>query len=264
MAEVSEKSSESAEQTQTAEQPETTQEVGQQPDSTLQKTSKQPAEQTPAPEPEPAQPPAPQENEETTQEPLPAEIAELDTILELLRNLTAQCEETLHYTAHISNQGAIQDAISEYAQALGAVPKSLQLLNDYRRHGKRLEQESGDLQKRMIQLRGGEDDALTSEEIRVLEETKAAKPNMIEVIGQLENVLQHIRNTTHPLLSLVHYDRPGFAEFATNALREVRIDWVSQVTHQAVQRISTLRADLAAFHELIDHANGLENVSETA
>ena len=186
------------------------------------------------------------------------EVRELDTLIEELSALIMLCEETLAVCAHLKQQEAVQRQLKQYASGLVGVARSLQHLHDLRRHIPHITELAQSTRKNLIAARGGEEDALVSEEARVLVAVEHTKQTVLESIQALEFVLSQARDATPPLLAVIGYSSPGFVQFATQALSAVRVDLVAGAIHTERERLRNLRQDIHDVYGLFDHAQSLQ------
>ncbi len=196
--------------------------------------------------------------EQVTEEDWQQEARELESIAQELDALAQTCEQVLEKTASLKDQDAVQDRLSEYSADLIRLPRAIQALNDFRRYLPRIKERSDKTRADLIKLRGGEDDAITSEEDRLLTSLSGIKDHVIEIIASLESTLETVRSGAAALLSLIGYHQPGFYDYAVQALRVVRIDIVSDVVHKEVLRVRALIEDIGALAKLQEHAQSLQ------
>ena len=223
-------------------------------------------EEQPVPAPpvteQPAPQPAPNYAQAPIKELIPPEIEELDDIILELNALKVTCEEALAVTDSLLDQQAVQAGLSAYSQTLPHLPRALQLLNDIRRFFPAVTKHSEEVRNRLVKVRGGDDDAISSEEARIIVACASVTETILESLNALEQTFSNVRLATPTLLSLLSYDKPGFATFAKGALRVLRIDLVSDVIHGEYRRLVQLKQDLELLYELDAHASELENVSQ--
>lgn len=208
--------------------------------------------------PEPAPPDTPKRKEKEPEEPKPPEVAELLAAAGQLADVAKACEKALDQTASLSDQKATQKRLAQYSHDLAALPKALQMLNDYRRHIAGLAKRAETVRSTLVKVRK-DPDAITSEEARVIVAVATAKDTVLASIVSLESILHIVRQGTLPLLALIGYDRPGFTQFAEEALGDVRVDMVSETAHTERARVEQLARDVASLIELEEHAKGLGN-----
>lgn len=212
---------------------------------------------------EPAQPeevsPAPEEEDQEAESELPRELVELDNVLAEIHLLTNAVEHVLNVTTDLAQQKKIQKQLHHYAKSLGHLPKALQMLNDLRRFTKPVADHAEQVRKMLTDLR--KDDALTSEETRVITSSASMKETLVDSINSLEFILDHVRKTSHELLTVIQYEKPNFKHFAIHMFADhLLIHKVSATLHVEQSRLSTLREDIWELHELHAHAEELSNV----
>lgn len=202
--------------------------------------------------------------EDTTKESPPAEekrpeLEELEHTIEELQSLARACEKTLEETATLKDQGAIQKRLKQYSRELTHLPRALQKMNDFRRHLPDLRKRAETVRASLVKIRGGDDDAITSEEARIIVAVATATDTVIAVIQALENALGQVRSSTADLLSLISYEQPGFAKFAVARLRGIRVDLVSDIVHAQRRTVALLIEDLSSLAALEEHIAELEH-----
>ncbi len=186
------------------------------------------------------------------------DIIELDAILEELSSLIVLCEETMSVCADLKKQDDVQRQLKTYASGLVSVARCLQYLNDFRRLVPQVTERSTAVRQSLITARGGEQDALVSEEARVLQAVEHVKETVMQSIQALESVLSHVRQSTPPLLAAIGFSSPHFESFAVSALQAIRVDIVANTVFSERERLRALRQDIQDVYLLKEHADGLQ------
>ncbi len=194
---------------------------------------------------------------ETTQEHR-KDLVELDLILEELSSLLVLCEETLTACKSLKHQETVQRQLKSYASGLVGVATCLQHLNDFRRLIPSVVERAQTTRTALITARGGEEDALVSEEARVLSAVEQTKETIVQSIGALEGVLSGARQSTPALLSVISFTSPGFSDYASQALGAIRVDFVANAVFSERERIRNLRQDVHDVYVLLEHAHSLQ------
>lgn len=185
------------------------------------------------------------------------DLKELDTIREELSSLLVLCNETLKVCADLDKQERVQRQLKTYASGLIGVATALQHLNDFRRLIPGTVERATTTRQDLIAARGGEEDALVSEEGRVLMSVEHTKDIVLQAIATLEQTLSQVRDSTSPLLATISYTSPGFEQFASQALSAVRIDLVASAVSSVREQLSALRQDVHDVYVLAEHAQSL-------
>lgn len=206
---------------------------------------------------QPAQEPQEPEGSQSDAELIEQERAELRAIAESLEQLVQACTQTLEATAEFADGQVVQERLYVFSQSLALAPKSLQLLNDFRRHFPHIGEFSERVRQQLIERRGGEEDALSSEEGRIIVSAGSARDIVLAVITSLEDLLSQLRMHTPRLLSLIAYDGDHFEEEALQVLPLLRIDLVGARAHDERERLLYLEKDLGLLSQLAAHAREL-------
>lgn len=185
------------------------------------------------------------------------DLKELDTIIEELTELFELCNEALSVCADLKQQEAVQSQLKTYSSGLVGVPVTLQHLNDFRRLIPQVVERAQQTRQDLITVRGGDEDALVSEEARILSSCEQTKEFVLQTIQSLEFLLSQIRETAPPLLAAISYTNPGFESFAPKALAAIRIDLVATALNTERERLRILRADIHDVYMLKEHAASL-------
>lgn len=173
----------------------------------------------------------------------PAELAELSEIISLLSSFQGVCSRT-RKKLDLSRPAHAQELLYEFSISLAYVPKSLQLLQDYRRFSSSFTSRAEQLLIGLRSVRGGED-ALSSEEQRVIVSVASLQETLRGVIGSLEELLGHARTHTQSLLGVLSHDADKeFVSFAQPVVDAVDLSWCGSVAAEQARLLSALQRDV--------------------
>lgn len=250
------------------------QEEEQSEDPELSEDQEQPAQQ-PEQDPEPEEheepdeqesheePPQDQEQREEAlaetapEDPEPVELQELTHIITIIDSLAGLCDRTLE-RLDLADRESAQELLQQYAAGLAYIPKALQLLHDYRRHKPDFDKRARELHKGLRSARK-DDNALSSEEERVIAAAASLSETLLSSIGSLEHALAHIRANTQDLLSVIAYDEDDFEEFAQPLIERVNIGLVKDVAHEEHRRVLALKRDVIELRAFEAHLEELSS-----
>ncbi len=180
----------------------------------------------------------------------PVEVLELQKIESLLSSFLDSA-----YMISVDASSITANDLNKYSSSTKLVIDALTLLNDYRRHFPELEKLSDSVMSKITSARGGDKDALSSEEIRILLSCKNSKQTILSVIQALEALLTHIRNTAHTLLSSIMLSEDDLHK--SNVLTVIQPSWVVDLLKKQISAVNSLLLDLKAVFELEHHAKEL-------
>lgn len=173
----------------------------------------------------------------------PAELAELSEIISLLSSFQGVCSRT-RVKLDVSHSVRAQELLYEFSISLAYIPKSLQLLQDYRRFSASFSARAEQLLAGLRSVRGGED-TLSSEEQRVIVAVASLQETLRVVIGSLEELLGHARKHTQSILGVLsHDDSEGFVEFAQPVVEAIDLPWCELVAAKQARILSSLQRDV--------------------
>ena len=172
-------------------------------------------------------------------------IQELIGVCELLDALYFDIDNLFRDFYSLS-QDAAQEHLFTYANTLAYIPRSLQLLQDFRRHFPDLIAKSSVVQDQMISVRG-DSQALSSEEMRIFVRVADVKKVILYAIELLENILLFIRFSTNALLEAIWYDKDDFFEQMDRWYQIIRPDLLHKKVYEVTSLLLLFAQDLMEF-----------------